>query len=333
MLFYIRILAILAISFVCTVYSSASGWPSDDVWPNDAWPGDAWSTDTWPFTDDAASGVGTDFSEDANALGCWLKFDDGAQASAGTDRCTDDNDDSLTFTGTWAGPQQPGDAPAGSAANQDSAYFDGANTWFSLVDDNRFEAANFSLGCWVNHRNDQTGVMFTKDDVDNWELRVEVGTRFVSWEVTNKLEVDANTMVDETWELRWVRFDGTGTSPDATDDEVEVFFNGVKNCGGVGCKASSDPTGNAEPIIIGANEGGDLDFKGWLLECVYLNRVLTNVEMQEIALCGFFGDADGAVREANFGNGACVGAADPFACCTGAGTGTCASCDNIDTCC
>lgn len=268
--------------------------------------------------DGGGSGGGspTDFTSDPDCLGAWLIFTDGTESSAEADNCTGDATDNLTFAGTTAfdGSATP---PAGSASGQDAVALDRVDQQFSLSHATKWEAANFTVGCWLNPDNDSNNFAMSKRDVQNWELVAETDNTF-RMEVTNVQSDSATTWsTGGGWYHVVARYDGTGTHADAVDDAIEVFVNGLIDCDGAttsDCDSSTDPTGNTIDVFVGSTEGSGY-FGGDIMECFYMDRVLSDEEIADVFLCGLDGSATAATRDSSFGGAQC-GVDSSADCCT-----------------
>lgn len=255
----------------------------------------------------AAGGGGTDFTADANAIGCWLLFSDGTETGAEADRCSAGGTDNMTAAGTFAIGTS---TPSGTASGQDAVTFD-ADDEFSLADQNEFEAADFTAGCWSYHTVTGNDALFSKGKLATWELFKTSG--LFRGTVKNVAESTPSSLANSTWWLTALRYDGTGSSADAGDDLVEIFVNGLIDCDGA-CASSVDPTGNTDNLVVGADSAGASDWVGQLMDCAYFDRVLTDTEMCEWMLCGLDGTADGAARDTAFGAAGCQ-CSDITTCC------------------
>lgn len=279
----------------------------------------------------AAGGGGgnTDFTEDANCVGAWLVADSTSEGAAEADACG-------SFTMSYVGSTFAvgSSVPAGTADGQESASLDGTGDYFTVATDTAFEASDFTAGCWVYRDSDTASTFFGKGDVENWELKYLTQDK-PNFEVNNTSE---NGLDDPDgagfWNFQVLRYDGSGTSADVNDDEVTMWKNGTEDVCNSGCPEElTSPSGNSDPVRIGANEAGGAEFTGDMMECAYFDKVLSDTELTEWMLCGLRGDANGTARDAAFGNDSCDGAGSPYDCCTGVDTGTCSSCDDITTCC
>lgn len=281
-------------------------------------------------------GGGTDFTDDSACQGAWIIFTDEQQATAENDHCTLNGDDDLTYLGsTWA----TSGVPVGSAAGADSfdAAGDGSSDCLQIAggwdQDDDFEAPDFTISMWVYI--DVTGnndTLFSKSDVENWELRMANSGVFRG-EVTDVQESSATGLIDSgSWHYVAMRYDGTGSQADATDDEVEIFVDGLLVCAS-DCSSSVDPTGNTANLSIGGSDSCSAESDAEIFEVIYLDRTLSDAEMAELFLCGAQGDADGEDRDSNYGLDSCTGSGTPWACCTDVDTGTCIGCTAISTCC
>ncbi len=268
----------------------------------------------------------TDYTADDDCEGAWLIFDDGDEPNAEYDRC---NSFDMAYTGSFA----VATPPAGSAAGQDAVEFDGSDEFFTVTDAataGEFEVADFTFGCWTLTNTTAVTVTFGKNEVSAWEIITDGDS---DWQgtVENADEEAVAAPAQGDWNNLVVRFDGSGTSAEATDDDVETFTNGMLDCAG-GCADGADPTGNASNMNIGVAHNGSQDHTGDIMECWYMSRVLDAAEIAEIFLCGFDGTADGSARDAAFGTDSCIGADNPWDCCTGADAG-CVGCADIDSVC
>jgi hypothetical protein len=166
----------------------------------------------------------------------------------------------------------------------------------------------------------------SKDDKDNYEFKT-LATGAFHAEVNDGIEQTPIFGGSTSWYHWAVTYDGSSTQT------IKAYINGGDACN-AGCDSGNDPTGNADDFVIGANESKGGDYNGLSHECWYRDEVLTRVEIEEIVLCGYYGDATGATRESNYGSDACTSSGQPWPCCTGLGLGTCAECaDLTDSCC
>jgi len=255
---------------------------------------------------------GTDFTADPDFLGCWAMASADSQAAFELDNCTADaSADNMTWNNQFGSVPS---APAGSVFTR-AAYSDGGitNGYMSLADDNRFEVADFTIGCWYTQDGPAPGsdYVFSKDDLTAWELQAQAsGT--AKFEVQDEPELTATSIGADEWQHRVMRYDGSGTSADAVDNAVEVFTNGLIDCAG-GCKDQPiSPAGNAGNItILAQSSGGASKLDGSAHSCFYAARVLSDAEIEEIFLCGLTGGDDGTAKDAAYSGAIC----DTEGCC------------------
>lgn len=239
---------------------------------------------------------GNDYTADSDAIGCWLLFSDGTETGAEADLCSAGGTDNMVYTGTFA---LGASTPTGTASGQNSVELSGVSERFALADQDEFEAASFTIGCWVLFDDsDGAYIVMTKNDVENYEI-IRGGAENMVYEVTNLAEAGATDVSDATWTHLGLRYS-------STTDQVEPFYNGLANCTG-GCRAQTTaPTGNTDPLVLGADVNGtSSEVTGDLMECFYFDRALTNTEIAEVFLCGMDGTADGSARDTAFSGAQC----------------------------
>jgi len=270
----------------------------------------SWSSDD---EETIVAGTGTDFQADANCQGLWL-VDNGTETESETNVCTATTGTAaydMTYAGGgWANAV----APVGTTAGYNAVEFDtgvGAAEHFIATDAagelNAFEAAEFTVGMWINKDLSAANeAFFSKDDATAWEA-MTTATDQLRAEVENAAEISAIDLlaVGDWHHIALRRSTATGTT--------EIFIDGVDVCAG-GCVNAGAPTGNANPITIGAvSPGLGSDFDGQAMEVIYLDRAATDLEIQEMFLCGADGTADGTLRDLAYGGATCDDIND--ACC------------------
>ena len=252
-------------------------------------------------------GGGFDYTTDPNFLGCWGMTSTDTELAFETDNCTADAvSDTMSWSGTYSSRAS---APAG-ASHTLSGEGDGSSDYMLIADTagslDRFEVADFTIGCWYVQDGPTIGsdYVFSKDDLTAWEL-VSQSSGTAKFEVQNEPELTASVVAADVWQHRLMRYDGSGTSDDAVDDTLEVFTNGVADCAG-GCKVqTTSPVGNAgDMTIMSQSSGSASKLLGAFHECFYADRVLTNAEVKEIYLCGVDGGDNGTTRAAAYTSGA-----------------------------
>lgn len=245
---------------------------------------------------------GSNFTADSDFTGCWLTTSTAGETAAEADNCTADaSTENMVYTGTFAAG---GSVPAGSGSKL-SVALDGSSEFFSIADSGSdFEAANFTLGCWLNDDLSGTHVMLSKNDATDYEIIfASDGSGFILVDAVPEI-LSAAAITADTWTHVAMRYDATGVSDDATDNAIELFINGVDGCDGA-CATSTGVDGNTDSFVLGATESGASEVLGIMMECFYAERVLTDAEMAEVFLCGLDGRADGATRDATYSGAQC----------------------------
>ncbi len=225
---------------------------------------------------------------DANCQGAWLLFTDGTETGAENDACSGGVLD-MTYSGSAFA--LAANTPEGTPAIQDAVNFDGADDLFDLADNAALEAATFTMGCWVQHEaGNGTESFFSHDGGGEWNMKDASGLSGFNGDVAiGYSEGNAIDTPDDDWFFAVLRFNDTPNTS-------EVFFNGTLDCDG-GCDSAGSPApGTTEPIRIGGRSDGSQDWTGDIMECIYLDRGLTDIEIETWFLCGADGLADGSAR-------------------------------------
>ena len=259
-----------------------------------------------PFRPQAAAGggSGTDFTVDANMLGCWVMAETAeGETEAEEDHCLAGNDNPVIWQDATAWASRT--SPAGSNGMLASDH-DGTNGYYNMAHDVQFRADDFTVGCWIVTDNKDQLVQYFGKSATDWEMSHLNGGAF-SHLVGNGIENAGTSPVNGTWYHEVMRFVKSGST------EIEIFTDGLPDCDGA-CNTDAGPLGDNKSLGIGANEAGGQDLDGGLMECWYADRAMTDTEICEITLCGLDGTADGAARDSAFGAAGC-------------------QCSDIDTCC
>lgn len=262
----------------------------------------------------AGGGGGTDFTADAAgaAIGCWMASTTSNESASESDSCdlTPTLDSTWTDSTAWASTTSP-DGSNGLI----STTLDGDESGFCVAHTTSLESTDFTYGFWVNTSTSAVGQdAFSKDDNTAYQTRIQTnGT--LRQELDNVVEITATAISTGTWYHVAVRYDGTSSSAEATDDEIGMFLNGVEDCTPSCNTVSGAPTGNASQMCIGSDQSTQTEVVGGMMEAFYFDRVLDQEEICEIVLCGLDGNAISDDRNTTFGS---VGECD---------------CDTITTCC
>jgi hypothetical protein len=250
-----------------------------------------------------AGSSGYNFTGDANCQGGWIISDTSTEAGSVADAC---GSDTMTWNGaSWSAGQA---APTGTLSGQITALFNGGDQYQSVSTNVKWENDDFTAGCWIYHTAALNQVFFGKNDATNWELRANIGATFRG-SVGTPDETSSTAGGLNAWGLEAMRYDGSAAGhADAADDKIEVFHNGLIACAG-GCVTGVDPTGNPNSIRIGRNHSTSEQFAGSVMECMYFDRVLSDIEMAEWFLCGARGDVDDVEgRDTDYDGATCASA-------------------------
>ena len=234
--------------------------------------------------------------DDANCQGAWLIFDGGAadQVGAENDACTGGTLD-MTFNGaTFA---VAADEPEGTPAAQDAVNFNGTDQYFALADNAALEARPFTLGCWVQHAHASQDYIFEHGFDGEWGMW-DIGTGSSAGNVDGgRTATTATTTPQSDWFHITMRYE-TGPANNV------IFYNGTEDGND---STGFGTSGTAGDIRIGTFSNSHSGvWLGDIMECWYVDRELTDVEIETVFLCGADGNADGNARDALTNAPACV---------------------------
>lgn len=227
------------------------------------------------ITDITVRSTYTDYSQDANCVGCW-RFDDDT-ADTAVDISGNNNHGSTSSS------------PIYTTGKEGKCWdFDGADDFLLIKDNTNLDDLGSLTFCvWIYP--DSNGELNLGRIIDKAGLSTTANTAlymgytgelwfYVRGSTSLYRRANDNSVTLSAWNFVVVTWDGTFT--DYTT--IHIYVNGAEVSYQAGQNGVSRTSNAANNLTIGSNEGASRSFNGKIDEVIIFDRVLTSSEIQDI---------------------------------------------------